>query len=115
MAEYALLKNAKLQYSVSVTELTGARYSTSPVGLPVRVLNTPLVQRVLSGNREPFKCPYRCLRSCNPAKSLFCIAQALIATWRGDVERGLYMVGCNVEACRKIYPVKEFVDTLAGE
>ena len=87
----------------------------SPVGLPVRVLKTPLVQRVLSGNREPFKCPYRCLRSCNPAKSLFCIAQALIATWRGDVERGLYMVVCNVEACRKIYPVKEFFDTLAGE
>ena len=87
----------------------------SPVGLPVRVLNTPLVQRVLSGNREPFKCPYRCLRSCNPAKSLFCIAQALIATWRGDTEKGLYMVGCNIESCRKIYPVKEFFDTLSGE
>lgn len=86
----------------------------SPVGLPVRVLRTPLVQRVLSGSREPFKCPYRCLRSCNPAKSLFCIAQALIATWRGDTDNGLYMVGCNIESCRKIFPVKEFFDTLAG-
>ena len=87
----------------------------SPVGLPVRVLKTPLVQRVLSGKREPFKCPYRCLRSCNPSKSLFCIAQALIATWRGDTENGLYMVGCNIEACRRIFPVGEFFDTLAGE
>ena len=87
----------------------------SPVGLPVRVLKTPLVERVLSGSRERFTCPYRCLRSCNPAKSLFCIAQALIATWRGDTEHGLYMVGCNVESCRKIFPVKEFFDTLAGE
>lgn len=84
----------------------------SPVGLPVRVLKTPLVQRVLSGNREKFTCPYHCLRSCNPAKSLFCIARALLATVRGDVENGLYMCGQNVGASKKIYPVKEFFDTL---
>ena len=87
----------------------------SPVGLPVRVLKTPLVQRVLEGGREKFTCPYRCLRSCNPAKSLFCIARALLATKNGDVDHGLYMVGCNVEAVTKIYPVKEFFDTLEGE
>lgn len=87
----------------------------SPVGLPVRVLNTPLVQRVLSGNRERFTCPYRCLRSCNPAKSLFCIARALLATWRGDTENGLYMTGCNIGATTRIFPVKEFFDTLEGE
>ena len=84
----------------------------SPVGLPVRVLKTPLVQRVLSGNREKFTCPYHCLRSCNPAKSLFCIARALLATVRGDVENGLYMCGQNVDASKKIFPVKEFFDTL---
>lgn len=84
----------------------------SPVGLPVRVLKTPLVKRVLSGNREKFTCPYHCLRSCNPAKSLFCIARALLATWEGDVENGLYMCGQNVGASKKIYPLKEFFDTL---
>lgn len=85
----------------------------SPVGLPVRVLKTPLVERVLSGGREQFTCPYRCLRTCNPAKSLFCIARALLATWQGDVEHGLYMSGSNVEATTRIYPLKEFFDTLA--
>ncbi len=84
----------------------------SPVGLPVRVLKTPLVQRVLSGNREKFSCPFHCLRSCNPSKSLFCIARALLATWSGDVEHGLYMCGQNVGASTHIYPVKEFFDTL---
>ncbi|MBQ9770844.1 MAG: nitronate monooxygenase [Lentisphaeria bacterium] len=84
----------------------------SPVGLPVRVLRTPLVERVLTGEKQRFTCPYRCLRSCNPAKSLFCIARALIATYQGDVENGLYMTGCNVAACTKIFPVKEFFDTL---
>ena len=84
----------------------------SPVGLPVRVLKTPLVQRVLTGGKEKFTCPYHCLRSCNPGKSLFCIARALLATWSGDTENGLYMVGCNIDAVKKIYPVKEFFDTL---
>ncbi len=84
----------------------------SPVGLPVRVLKTPLVQRVLSGDRQKFTCPYRCLRSCNPAKSLFCIARALLATCNGDVENGLYMCGENVEATKAIYPLKDFFDTL---
>ena len=85
----------------------------SPVGLPVRVLKTPLVERVLSGNREKFTCPYRCLRTCNPAKSLFCIARSLLATLQVDFENGLYMSGSNVESCKKIYPLKEFFDTLA--
>ncbi len=84
----------------------------SPVGLPVRVLKTPLVERVLTGGKEKFTCPYHCLRSCDPRKSLFCIARALLATWMGDVENGLYMTGCNIAAVKKIYPVKEFFDTL---
>lgn len=84
----------------------------SPVGLPVRVLKTPLIQRVLAGGREPFTCPYRCLRTCNPAKSMFCIARALLATWSGDVENGLYMCGMNVKAVDHIYPLKEFFDSL---
>jgi len=87
----------------------------SPVGLPVRVLKTPLVQRVLSGQTEPFVCPYHCLRTCNPHKVPFCIAKALLATWRGDTEHGLYMCGCDVESVKKIYPIREFFETLAGE
>jgi nitronate monooxygenase len=84
----------------------------SPVGLPVRVLKTPLVERVMKGGREKFACPYRCLRTCNPRKVPFCIAKALLATWRGDVDNGLYMTGCNVDALDSIIPLKEFFDTL---
>ena len=36
---------------------------SSPVGMPVRVIRSPLVERVLSGSREPFVGPYKCLRS----------------------------------------------------
>jgi len=86
----------------------------SPVGLPVRVLRTPLVERVLAGKREPFTCPYRCLRTCNPRKAPFCIAKALLATWSGDVEHGLFMTGCNVGAIKNIYPLAEFFRSLEG-
>lgn len=84
----------------------------SPVGLPVRVLNSPLVQRTQSGEKEKFVCPYRCLRTCNPKKVSFCIAQALIATYEGDYDNGLYMTGSNVNSMDKIYPLKEFFDSL---
>ena len=84
----------------------------SPVGLPVRVLNTPLVQRVLAGGREKFTCPYRCLRTCRPSKVPFCIAKALLSTWRGDIDNGLYMTGCNVKELDEIRPLKDFFDTL---
>jgi len=84
----------------------------SPVGLPVRVLKTPLVNRVLEGKREKIKCPYRCLRTCNPSKVPFCIAKALLATWSGDIENGLFMCGCNVEAISEIYPIEKFFKSL---
>lgn len=84
----------------------------SPVGLPVRVLKTHLVKRILEGKRERFSCPYRCLRTCNPGKVQFCIAKALLATWAGDIENGLYMTGCNIEAVKKVIKLKSFFDTL---
>ncbi|MFH1477076.1 MAG: nitronate monooxygenase family protein [Verrucomicrobiota bacterium] len=84
----------------------------SPVGLPVRVLRTPLAERILKGEREKFACPYRCLRSCNPAKAPFCIAKALLATWSGDVEHGLYMTGCNITAIKGVIKLKDFFDTI---
>ncbi len=84
----------------------------SPVGLPVRVLKTPLVERVMQGEKEKFSCPYRCLRTCNPKKAPFCIAKALLSTWEGDVENGLYMCGNNIDSVDKIIPLKEFFDGL---
>ena len=84
----------------------------SPVGLPVRVLKSPLVERLLAGKKEKFGCPYRCLRTCNPKKVPFCIAKALLSAWRGDTENALYMTGCNVDNMTKIIPLKSFFDTL---
>lgn len=86
----------------------------SPVGLPVRVLKTPLVERILSrnGKRESFKCYYKCLKTCDAKTVPFCIAKALVDARAGNQENGLFMTGVNVEPIKKIISVKEFFSTL---
>jgi nitronate monooxygenase len=84
----------------------------SPVGLPVRVLRSPLVERVLSGKREKFRCPYKCLITCDMHKVQFCIAQALLAARAGDQENGLFMTGCNVDPITTSMSVKELFKNL---
>lgn len=84
----------------------------SPVGMPVRVIKTPLVERVLSGKKEPFFCPYRCLKSCDKNKVLFCIARALIHAWAGDVDKGLFMTGYDLDNINDIISIKCFFDGL---
>ncbi len=84
----------------------------SPVGMPVRVIRSPLVKRIQTGKREPFACPYKCLRSCDKTKVLFCIARALIDAWRGDVDKGLFMTGYDLDRVNDIIPVRQFFDEL---
>lgn len=81
---------------------------SSPVGMPVRVIRSPLVERVLSGKREPFACPYKCLRSCDKNKVPFCIARALIHAWNGDIDKGLFMTGYDLDRVNEIAPMKDF-------
>jgi nitronate monooxygenase len=85
----------------------------SPVGLPVRVIKTPLVERVLLGEREPFHCPYKCLLTCDKSKVPFCMAQVLLKARAGNQDHGLYMTGCNVEPIKEVVTVKQFFDTLS--
>ncbi|MFC1808664.1 NAD(P)H-dependent flavin oxidoreductase [Candidatus Omnitrophota bacterium] len=84
------------------------RVIKSPVGLPARVLRSPLVDRIEAGQREDFQCPYKCLITCDFKTAPFCIAQALLAARAGDYENGLFMTGGNVEPIKTVISVKEF-------
>ena len=68
----------------------------SPVGMPGRALNTPLVQKLAEGLRFPPKRCARCLKACDPAKVPYCITHALIEAVKGNVEEGLFFCGANV-------------------
>ena len=87
----------------------------SPVGLPGRAVRNELVRKIERGDRMPISCPFKCLRTCNPAEVPFCIAQALIAAHKGDENMGLIMAGANAYRIEKIVPVRQLVDDLIAE
>ena len=84
----------------------------SPLGLPVKVLRTPLVKKLLNGEKIPFGCPFRCLRACEATEAKFCIADALLNTLYGDTDGGLFMVGSGIGKVNSIIPAEEFFEPL---
>ena len=87
----------------------------SPVGLPGRVIKNAFVEEIKQGKTIPFKCHYQCLRSCDPSKVPYCIAQVLTDAALGKLERSFAFAGSNVHRCDKIVPVKSLVETLTDE
>jgi nitronate monooxygenase len=87
----------------------------SPVGMPARVIRNEFVDNILKGNRVTFGCPYRCLATCDPGKAGYCIAQALVAGYRGRMADGYAMCGSNAWRIDKIVSVKELVEELVAE
>ncbi len=87
----------------------------SPVGLPGRAIRDEFLERVSSGVKETFKCPWKCLKSCDFKNVPYCIALALTNAKKGDLENGFAFAGANAYLVDKIISVKELIDTLVGE
>ena len=87
----------------------------SPVGMPGRALNTPLVQALAEGTRFPPRHCARCLKTCDPAKVPYCITHALIEAVKGNVEEGLFFCGANVGRLDRMRTVQELMDELVTE
>ena len=86
----------------------------SPVGLPARVIKTPFVAKSL-GERQQFNCFYKCLITCNADKANYCIALALLNSYKGDMNEGFPMCGENVYRVKNIVKVQELMDELTTE
>ncbi len=87
----------------------------SPVGMPGRALNTPLVQKLAQGMRFPPKRCSACITSCSPAKIPYCITHALIEAVRGNREEGLFFCGANVGRVNRMMHVRELIDEILAE
>jgi len=87
----------------------------SPVGLPGRAIRNKFLKRVSSGVKETFKCPWKCLKSCNFKNVPYCIALALTNAKKGKLKHGFAFAGANAYRVDKIIPVKELIDTLVEE
>lgn len=87
----------------------------SPVGMPGRALKSPLLERLAAlGRIAPERCS-RCISSCQPASTPYCITQALIEAVQGNWEKGLFFCGSNVGRVRKMLHVDELLDELCRE
>ena len=87
----------------------------SPVGLPGRAIKSRFLEEVSAGARKPFKCPWKCLKTCKLEDSPYCIALALINAKRGNLRNGFAFAGANAHRVDKIVSVKELVRTLLVE
>ncbi|MBF0345676.1 MAG: nitronate monooxygenase [Nitrospirae bacterium] len=87
----------------------------SPVGMPGRVIRNDFVERILRGETIPFRCTYRCLKSCDPKTIPYCIAKVLLNAAEGNLEEGFAFAGSNAYRCNEIVSVKSLVKKLVEE
>ncbi|MEA4863544.1 MAG: NAD(P)H-dependent flavin oxidoreductase [Victivallaceae bacterium] len=87
----------------------------SPVGLPLRVMRNSFVAGLVDLPRKPFACTYHCLKNCVPAKSPYCIANALSNAAAGKLSDGIITCGANAYRIDKIVSVHSLISELADE
>ncbi len=87
----------------------------SPVGLPGRAIKNSFIESVCSGTRTPFKCPWKCLKTCDFRKVPYCITLALSNAKKGFLKDGFVFAGSNAYRVDKIISVKELISTLIDE
>lgn len=87
----------------------------SPVGMPGRALFNTFIDSMRKGKKRPFKCIFKCVKTCEHETTPYCIATALISAMRGNLERGFAFAGANVPRIDKIISVKELITTLQQE
>lgn len=87
----------------------------SPVGLPGRAIRNKFLKDLETKEKHEIKCFYRCLSTCNIQEAKYCIAQALVKAYLGDIDHGLIFCGQNAYRANKIVTVKELMSELLAE
>ena len=82
----------------------------SPVGMPGRAVETPLIRRMEAGERIPHDWCAGCIKTCDPVSTPYCITQALIRAVEGDVENGLFFSGAGVGRVTELTTVAQALE-----
>lgn len=88
---------------------------SSPVGMPGRAIFSNFVQKVREGKKQPARCPFKCIKTCDIDKSPYCIIVALVNAMKGNFENGFAFAGSNASRATKISSVKEIFHSLVQE
>ncbi len=81
----------------------------SPVGMPGRAILNPFIKRVKEGPVPHGRC-HLCVSTCDPARTPYCITEALINAARGNTEDALLFCGANAWRATKLEHVKDIMD-----
>ena len=87
----------------------------SPVGMPGRAIFSNFIQKVKDGKKQPQKCSFKCIKTCDITKSPYCIIIALINALKGNFDNGFAFAGSNAFRATKISSVKEIFQSLIKE
>ncbi len=87
----------------------------SPLGLPGRAIRNRFLEKIESGSKVPFKCPWKCLKTCDLRNAPYCIARALTNAKSGHLEQGFAFAGANAYRVDGMTTVRELLKTLMME
>ncbi len=87
----------------------------SPVGMPGRAIISGFLDKVREGRKQPQKCPFKCIRTCDISKSPYCIIVALMNAFKGNFDNGFAFAGSNAFRATKISTVREVFQALKDE
>lgn len=92
------------------------RIIKSPVGMPARAIDSPLLKKLAAGERFPARKCNGCLTTCKKDLSIpYCISRALIAAVKGDMDNGLFFAGSNAYRVDRIMSVRELINEIVTE
>lgn len=87
----------------------------SPVGMPGRAIRNKYIDDVEAGEKQPYKCAYHCIHTCDYKNTPYCIAHALISARNGRFNSGFAFAGSNAYRITEIVSVAELIATLKAE
>jgi nitronate monooxygenase len=91
------------------------RIIKSPVGMPGRAIYNHFLSDAYEGKRKPSVCKHHCIKSCNPKTTLYCIVDALLQAYRGNLSDGFAFTGANVGRVHEISTVALVMASLRRE
>lgn len=87
----------------------------SPVGMPGRAILNEFLEKVKQGKKQPIRCPFKCIKTCDVSSSPYCIINALISALKGNFKNGYAFAGSNAFRATTIISVKETFARLLKE
>lgn len=85
----------------------------SPVGMPGRAINNEFIKQTEAEREKINKC-YRCIKTCDVAKTPYCITKALINAVKGNMKESLIFCGSNVDKIKEIVTVHDLMEELTA-